>query len=51
MKDFVQILGFDFDNCLVEDYSLVPFILLFEILIPRALKQPGHSKNAKFLFM
>jgi hypothetical protein len=41
-------IGFDFDNCLVEAYSLVPFILLFEILIPRALKQPGHSKNAKF---
>jgi hypothetical protein len=40
--------GFDFDECLVQAYTIVPFVLLFEVLLPRAMKVPGYSKNAKF---
>jgi hypothetical protein len=41
-------IGFDFDECLVQAYTIVPFVLLFEVLLPRAMKAPGYSKNAKF---
>jgi hypothetical protein len=41
-------IGFDFDECLVQAYTIVPFVLLFEVLLPRAMKVPGYSKNAKF---
>lgn len=37
-------IGIDFDNCLVETYSIFPFILLFEFYILKALKAPGVSK-------
>jgi hypothetical protein len=40
--------GFDFDECLVQAYTLVPFVLLFEILFPRAVKIPGKSSNVSF---
>jgi len=41
-------IGFDFDECLVQAYTMVPFVLLFEILLPRAMKVPGFSKDVKF---
>jgi hypothetical protein len=41
-------IGFDFDECLVQAYTMVPFVLLFEILLPRAMKAPGISKDVKF---
>jgi hypothetical protein len=41
-------IGFDFDECLVQAYTMVPFVLLFELLLPRALKVPGDSKSVKF---
>jgi len=41
-------IGFDFDECLVQAYTMVPFVLLFEVLIPRVMKIPGYSKQAKF---
>jgi len=41
-------IGIDFDECLVQAYTIVPFVLLFEILLPRAMKLPGYSKTAKF---
>lgn len=41
-------IGFDFDECLVQAYTIVPFVLLFEVLLPRAMKAPGYSKTAKF---
>ena len=41
-------IGFDFDECLVQAYTMVPFVLLFEILLPRAMKVPGISKDVKF---
>lgn len=41
-------IGFDFDECLVQAYTMVPFVLLFEVLLPRAMKAPGYSKTAKF---
>lgn len=41
-------IGFDFDECLVQAYTMVPFVLLFEVLLPRAMKVPGYSKSAKF---
>lgn len=41
-------IGFDFDECLVQAYTMVPFVLLFEVLLPRAMKAPGYSKAAKF---
>ena len=31
-------IGFDFDECLAQAYTLVPFVLFFEILLPKALK-------------
>jgi hypothetical protein len=37
-------IGIDFDNCLVETYSIFPFILLFEFFILKDLKAPGVSK-------
>lgn len=40
--------GFDFDECLVQAYTMVPFILLFELLIPKALSLPNASKSVKF---
>jgi len=39
-------IGFDFDKCLAEAYTFVPFVLLLEILLPKALKLPGTSKQA-----
>ena len=39
-------IGFDFDECLTEAITFVPFVLLFEILLPKALKLPGTSKEA-----
>jgi hypothetical protein len=41
-------IGFDFDECLVQAYTMVPFVLLFEILLPRAMKAPGLSKDVRF---
>ena len=41
-------IGFDFDECLVQAYTIVPFVLLFEVLLPRAMKAQGYSKTAKF---
>lgn len=41
-------IGFDFDECLVQAYTIVPFVLLFEVLLPRAMKAAGYSKTAKF---
>jgi hypothetical protein len=41
-------IGFDFDECLVQAYTMVPFVLLFEILLPRATRVPGVSKDIKF---
>jgi hypothetical protein len=41
-------IGFDFDECLVQAYTMVPFVLLFEILLPRALKVSGVSRDIKF---
>jgi hypothetical protein len=41
-------IGFDFDECLVQAYTIVPFVLLFEVLLPRAMKVPGYSKSARF---
>jgi hypothetical protein len=41
-------IGFDFDECLVQAYTMVPFVLLFEILLPRATRVPGLSKDVKF---
>lgn len=37
------VIGFDFDECLAQAYSLVPFVLLLDRLLPRALKSPSVS--------
>jgi hypothetical protein len=37
------VIGFDFDECLAQGYSIVPFILILERLMPRALKSPSVS--------
>jgi len=42
-------IGFDFDKCLAEAYTIVPFVLLFEILLPNALKIPETPKLAKLI--
>jgi hypothetical protein len=39
--------GFDFDQCLTEAYTLVPFILFFEIRLPQALKSSGIDPTIK----
>jgi hypothetical protein len=41
------IIGFDFDQCLVEAYTLVPFVLFFETLLPKALKSPTIKPELK----
>ena len=40
-------IGIDFDNCLVETYSIFPFIVLFEFFILKAIMVPGVSKFTK----
>jgi len=37
------VIGFDFDECLAQAYSLVPLVLLLDRLLPRALKSPNVS--------
>jgi hypothetical protein len=41
-------IGFDFDECIVHAYTFVPFVILFEILLPKAIKQPNYTKSVKF---
>ena len=40
-------IGFDFDQCLTEAYTLVPFILFFEVRLPQALKSSGIDSHLK----
>lgn len=47
-KKMTPSIGFDFDECLVQAYTMVPFVLLFEVLLPRVMKIPGYSKTAQF---
>lgn len=42
-------IGFDFDRCLAEAYTLVPFVVLLEILIPNALKKRETNKLATII--
>jgi len=50
ISKMVPSIGFDFDGCLVNAYSIVPFIILLETLIPRALaKDTVFKDDAVFL--
>jgi len=39
------IIGIDFDKCLAEAYTILPFVLLFEVLIPNSLKENMTYKS------
>jgi hypothetical protein len=42
-------IGFDFDLCLAEAWTLVPFILILETLLEKELAVPDISKSSRFL--
>ena len=42
-------IGIDFDLCLGEAWTLVPFILILEILLEKELAVPNISKSSRFL--
>ena len=43
------IIGFDFDLCIAEAWTLVPFILILETLLEKELAVPNISKSSRFL--
>jgi hypothetical protein len=43
------VIGFDFDECLAQAYTIVPFVLFCETLLPRALKQEGITDATRTL--
>jgi hypothetical protein len=43
------VVGFDFDECLAQAYTLVPFVLLLERLLPRVLKRSDISPTTRSL--
>ena len=45
----IPVVGFDFDECLAQGYTFVPFALFCETLLPRALKQTGVSSTTRVL--
>jgi hypothetical protein len=44
-------IGIDFDRCLTEAHTLVPFALILEILLEKELASPSASKTAKVLLL
>lgn len=44
-------IGIDFDRCLTEAHTLVPFVLILEILLEKELASPNVSKSAKLLLL
>jgi hypothetical protein len=44
-------IGIDFDRCLTEAHTLVPFTLILEILLEKELASPTASKSAKVLLL
>ena len=44
-------IGIDFDRCLTEAHTLVPFVLILEILLEKELAAPSLSKTAKVLLL
>jgi hypothetical protein len=43
------VIGFDFDECLAQAYTFVPFALFFESYLPRALRQEGVTPATREL--
>jgi hypothetical protein len=43
------IVGFDFDECLAQAYTIVPFALLLNRLLPKSFKGPDISNTTKVL--
>lgn len=43
------IVGLDFDECLAQAYTIVPFALLLNRLLPKILKDPDVSATAKVI--
>jgi hypothetical protein len=43
------IVGFDFDECLAQAYTIVPFVLLLNRLLPKSFKGPDVSSTTKVL--
>lgn len=41
------IIGFDFDDCLTNAYSILPIILFLETLLIKELRAPGVSKDTR----
>jgi len=44
-------IGIDFDRCLTEAHTLVPFTLILEILLEKELASPNVYKTAKVLLL
>lgn len=44
-------IGIDFDRCLTEAHTLVPFVLILEILLKKELASPSASESSRVLLL